>query len=225
MSRDLVPLLAGLVALVVVGQHNLWRLTRTVVTIAHEAGHAVVALLSGRRLSGIRLHSDTSGLTVSRGRPSGPGMVLTALAGYPAPPLLGLGAAALVTLGYTKVLLGAALALLLGTLVYVRNLFGGFAVLLTGGLVGLVGWYGTEQVRLAFCCGVAWFLLLGGLRAVAELRRARRGWPGSDADQLAALTRVPSVLWVGLFVLVAVGSLVLGGWWLVGDAVPALTRT
>jgi hypothetical protein len=219
MSGETVPLLAGLLALVAVGQHTVWRVTRTVVTIAHEAGHAVVAVLSGRRLSGIRLHSDTSGLTVSRGRAGGPGMVLTALAGYPAPPLLGLGAAGLVALGHTRALLVAALVLLLGTLVYVRNLFGGFALLVTGGLVGLVGWYGTEPVRLAFCCVVAWFLLLGGLRAVAELRRARRRWPGSDADQLAALTGVPALLWLGLFVLVAVGSLALGGWWLLADQV------
>ena len=37
------------------------------VTIAHEGGHAVAALLTGRRLRGIRLHSDTSGLTLSAG--------------------------------------------------------------------------------------------------------------------------------------------------------------
>ena len=40
---------------------------------------------TGRRLAGIRLHSDTSGLTVSRGKPTGIGMILTAAAGYTAP--------------------------------------------------------------------------------------------------------------------------------------------
>jgi hypothetical protein len=43
-----------------------WPLTRTVVTICHEAGHAAAAVLVGRKLAGIRVHSDTSGLTVSR---------------------------------------------------------------------------------------------------------------------------------------------------------------
>lgn len=43
-----------------------WRLVRILTTVVHEAGHAVVAMLVGRRLQGIRLHSDTSGLTVSR---------------------------------------------------------------------------------------------------------------------------------------------------------------
>ncbi len=54
-----------------------WRLTRHAVTIVHEGGHGLAATLSGRRLAGIRLHSDTSGLTVSVGRPRGPGMVVT----------------------------------------------------------------------------------------------------------------------------------------------------
>lgn len=76
-----VVLLLGVAALVLVGSPAGYRLVRHLVTVVHEAGHALVAVLSGRRLSGIRLHADTSGLTVSRGRPRGPGMVATLLAG------------------------------------------------------------------------------------------------------------------------------------------------
>ena len=47
-----------------------WLVTRHVVTIVHEGAHGLAALLTGRRLSGIRLHSDTSGVTVSVGRPA-----------------------------------------------------------------------------------------------------------------------------------------------------------
>ena len=78
-------------ALAAVVPHGVWRIARNAITIAHEGGHGLVALLTGRSLSGIRLHSDTSGLTVSRGKPTGLGMILTAAAGYTAPPLLGLG--------------------------------------------------------------------------------------------------------------------------------------
>ena len=74
---ELVVLGAALLALAVVVYRPTWRWSRNVITIAHEGGHAVVALLSGRRLQGIRLHSDTSGLTVSAGRPTGPGMIMT----------------------------------------------------------------------------------------------------------------------------------------------------
>jgi hypothetical protein len=40
--------------------------------------------------------------------------------------------------------------------------------------------------------------------------RGRGQLPDSDADQLARLTRVPGLLWVGLFGLVNLATLVLG---------------
>lgn len=219
MSDSTLGAVAGLLALMIVWPHGVWRISRTAVTIAHEGGHALVAVLSGRRLSGIRLHSDTSGLTVSRGRASGPGMVFTALAGYVTPSLLGLGASVLVVGGYTQLLLIMVLTLLLATLFYVRNVYGGFAVVVTAVLIGLVGWYSDHGVRVVFSAGLAWFLMLGGLRAVAELRRARRRWPGSDADQLADLTGVHPLAWVALFLAVALLALATGGWLLLGDVV------
>src|SRR6204780_5711877 len=85
---------AGLAALLIVLNTRSWRLAGQVITIAHEGGHALVSVLSGRRLEGIRLHADNSGVTYSRGKRRGPGLVLTAAAGYLTPPLLGAGAAA-----------------------------------------------------------------------------------------------------------------------------------
>src|SRR5690242_1749236 len=105
-------LATGLLALAAVLMRGAWHVTRNAVTIAHEGGHGLLALLSGRRLDGIRLHSDTSGLTVSRGKPHGLGMVLTAAAGYTAPPLLGLAGAGLLAAGHITALLWGATALL-----------------------------------------------------------------------------------------------------------------
>jgi hypothetical protein len=214
------------VAAVIVISPRLWRLTRIVITIAHESGHAVASLLSGRRLEGIRLHADTSGETVSRGRRSGPGIVVTALAGYVTPPLLGAAAAVLLATHRVTLLLSLFLLLLVGTLLMVRNWYGGLAVLLTGGSLFAVIWLAGPALRAAFAYGVVWFLLFGGIRPVAELARTRtRGVPlppgrrlaagraamgTSDADQLAALTRIPRGLWVTLFALVAVAALVAG---------------
>src|SRR2546429_25790 len=84
--------LTGLLALCIVLDSRLWRPAGKVITIAHEGGHALVSVLSGRRLDGIRLHSDSSGVTYSRGKRAGPGLVLTAAAGDGMPSLLGAGA-------------------------------------------------------------------------------------------------------------------------------------
>jgi hypothetical protein len=66
-----IVVITGLVALAAVGIDGVWRRARNVITIVHEGGHAVAALVTGRRLTGIRLHSDTSGLTLFRfGQPA-----------------------------------------------------------------------------------------------------------------------------------------------------------
>ncbi|MFQ6142847.1 M50 family metallopeptidase [Streptomyces seoulensis] len=208
----------ALVALAVVVPAALWRVARNAITIAHEGGHGLVALLTGRTLTGIRLHSDTSGLTLSRGKPYGLGMILTAAAGYTAPPLLGLGGAALLATGRITLLLWAATALLVAMLVMIRNAYGVLTVLLTGGTFLLVSWLAGPQVQAVFAYAVVWFLLLGGVRPAFELqvRRAREGGGDSDADQLARLTHAPAGLWLFLFHAVSLCSLMGGGRWLLG---------
>ena len=182
-----------------------WRLARHAITIVHEGGHAVAATLTGRRLGGIRLHSDTSGLTVSRGRASGPGMIMTLFAGYTAPSLLGLGAARMLSLGYDVGLLWLLLAALALLLVQIRNWFGLWSVALTGAVLFAVSWFGSPTVQGIFALLVTSVLLLGAVRTVVELQgsRSRRGATASDADQLARLTHLPGILWVAVFLLVA----------------------
>ncbi|MFB7110290.1 M50 family metallopeptidase [Streptomyces sp. NPDC056190] len=211
-----VVLVTAAAALAVVVPHGLWRVSRNAITIAHEGGHGLVALLTGRTLTGIRLHSDTSGLTVSRGKPHGIGMILTAAAGYTAPPLLGLGGAALLATGRITLLLWVATALLVAMLVMIRNAYGALTVLLTGGTFLLVSWLTGPQVQAAFAYAVVWFLLLGGVRPAFELqaKRTRGGAGDSDADQLSRLTHVPAALWLFLFHAVSLCSLIGGGRWL-----------
>jgi hypothetical protein len=208
------------VAVLLVLSPTLWRRARHAVTIAHEGAHGLAALVTGRRLAGIRLHSDTSGLTVSAGRPTGAGMVLTAAAGYTGPGLFGLGAAALLAAGYAVGLLWALLALLALLLVQIRNWYGLWSVLLTGALVFAATWWLPPEGQAAFAHGVTWFLLLAAPKTVWELqskRRRRGGAPDPDADQLARLTRLPGLFWVGVFLLVDVGALALGTFWLLQD--------
>jgi hypothetical protein len=205
----------GLAALVVVLNTRSWRLVGKVITIAHEGGHALVSVLSGRRLDGIRLHSDSSGVTYSRGKRTGPGLVLTAAAGYVMPSLLGAGAAWLLAERHLTAMLWLALVLLAATFLAVRNLFGAMAVLVTAGGLFAVSYYATAAVQAGFAYLAAWFLLFGGVRPVIELARGssgrhRRWTRGSDADQLARLTGAPAGLWITLFVLVAFAALIVG---------------
>jgi Peptidase M50B-like len=221
----LLVLLTALAAFVAVAVRPLWRIARNAVTIAHEGGHALVALLTGRRLRGIRLEFDTSGLTLSSGRPSGPGMMFTLLAGYVTPSLVGLGGAWILGGNRITLLLWLAVVLLLLMLINIRNLFGVVSLVVTGAIVFVVSWYASPQIQAAFAYAGVWFLLFGGVRPVSELQRLRRRgrMPDSDADQLARMTHVPALFWVTVFYLVTVGVLVIGAFMLAGQWLPEIT--
>lgn len=203
-------------ALLVVLLPGAWPVARHVVTIAHEGAHALAALASGRRLAGIRLHSDSSGLTVSRGRPAGPGMVATSFAGYVGPALLGLGAAYLLGERHALAVLWLAVLLLGLLLLQIRNFHGLYAVLVAGAAVFAVSWWGSGVVQSLAAYTGTWFLLLAAPRPVLELQAQRRRGRArtSDADQLARLTGIPGLVWVGLFLAVTVGCLLVGASWL-----------
>jgi hypothetical protein len=208
---------SGALALAVVVSARVWPVARTVVTIVHEGGHALVALATGRRLAGVRLYRNTAGETVSAGRADGPGIALTAAAGYPAPSLLGLGAAALLAIGHLTGMLLLSLVLLAGLAVAVRNAYGMLAVLVAAGAVAAVCLFASAVVQAGFGYAMTWFLLLGGARPVIELARERRRGRTrrSDADQLARLTSVPGGAWVAIFGLITVAALAVSARWLV----------
>jgi hypothetical protein len=210
-------LVTGLLAVAAVASRRVWPVSRNVVTMAHEGGHALVALLTGRRLAGVRLFHNTAGVTVTAGYATGPAVVLTGLAGYLAAPLLGLGAAALLATGHALSLLLLSLAGLAGLAFAVRNVYGFVIVFAAAAAIVAILWQGSVLAQTAFGSALTWFLLFGGARPVIELQSSRRLRPGNsnDADQLARLTGVPGALWVGIFGLVALGALALGGFWLV----------
>ena len=184
-----------------------WAITRHAVTLAHEAGHAVVAIATGRRLSGIRLHSDTSGLTVSKGKPRGPGMVLTCAAGYLAPSLLGLAGALLVANDQLRVLIWGAVVAVVAMLPFIRNFFGLLVLVAVAAVFAGVAHYGSADVQLQFGYVVIWLLLIGNVRTIVEAARNRSG--RSDFDQLRALTRVPRAVWIVLLFALSVATGVL----------------
>jgi Peptidase M50B-like len=207
-----VVVLAAVIAGALVLPRAIWPYTRMLVTITHEGAHGVAAFLTGRRLQGIRLHSDTSGLTVSSGRASGPGMVTMLLAGYLGPAVVGLAAVGLLIAGHSLGLLWLFVILLALLLVQIRNFYGFVLVVGCAVMLILVSWYlpATMQSGLAYV--LTWTLLLAAPKPVLELIRQRRGRraPHSDADQLARLTRVPGSVWAYGFLAINCAGLVLG---------------
>ena len=202
----------GVAALVLVGWHRTWPWIRLAVTVVHEAGHALVAVLVGRRLAGIRVHSDTSGVTVSRGRPRGPGMVVMLMAGYLAPAVLGVVAALLFGHGHALVLLWLLIAVLVGVLVWVRNGYGLLTVLVLGAGLAAVTRYAGPHTQAVLACLVAWVLLIAAPRPLVDLlRRSKSSRRGSDPDQLARLTHLPTTLWILVLLLASLAGLVVGG--------------
>lgn len=205
----------GAAVLTVLGTPRLWHLARHLLTIVHEGSHAAVALATGRRLAGIRLHSDTSGLTVSVGRPRGPGMIATAFAGYVGPTVAGLVAAWAISRGHAAGVLWLLLGLVAVMMLAIRNLYGLWTLVAAGVGLGLVTWYLDPQ---PWAHALAWFFLLGAPRAVVELAASRGRHRTSDADILARLTHLPAWLWVGGFGAVCLAGAVAGGWLLVASA-------
>lgn len=192
---------------------GIWPLARHLVTVLHEGGHAFVALVTGRKLTGIRLHSDTSGLTTSRGKPRGLGMILTLLAGYPAATIAGLGAALALTRGLPLVVLWSLLVLLALMLLKIRNFFGLWIIAVLGAAAFALTWWAPANYQNAGAYAFTWFLLLAAPRPVLEMARQRRTTSraaGSDADQLGRLTWFAAPIWIIAFLLVTVGGLAWG---------------
>lgn len=204
---------AAVVALVVVLVRPTWEMARYAVTIVHEGAHGLVAALTGRQLAGIRLHSDSSGVTVSRGKPRGPGMVATAAAGYVGPAVLGVVCAWLLSQRHAVAVLWLLLVLLAALLLQIRNVYGFLVVVLVGVLLFVASWRLDVRAQVAVAYAVTWFMLGAAPRTVWELQRSRRrGWAvGSDADQLGRLTPLPALAWVGVFLVVTLGALFVGG--------------
>jgi Peptidase M50B-like len=214
--------LAAAIAAALVLPRTIWPYTRMLITITHEGAHGVAAFLTGRRLEGIRLHSDTSGLTVSNGRPSGPGMVTMLVAGYLGPAVVGLGAVALLLAGHSLGLLWLFVIMLALLLLQIRNFYGFVVVVGCALVLILVSWYLPAAMQSGLAYVLTWTFLLAAPKPVLELigQRRRGRTPQSDTDQLAKLTRVPASIWTAGLLVVNCAGLVPGAVLLL----PALTE-
>lgn len=98
--------ITGFVVLVLVTFTGTW--AGSLVTVAHEGGHVVVGVLTGRYNGRFRVNETTGGGATAADTSWGAGAILSTAAGYLTPPLVGLAGANLVLDGQSWSLLWAA---------------------------------------------------------------------------------------------------------------------
>lgn len=209
-----VVVLAGILALLIttVG----WPTLRHIIGMAHLGGYATAGSLVGGRVGSLKLGRG-------RGLPKYdyPGRRLSkaviALAGYTGPPAFGLLGSFLLVKGQVEAVLWVSLVLLFLLLVSVANWFGRLAVILTGVALWAIARYAPDGLRELFAVTWVWFLLIGGVAHIVDLRRIRRTMKAdkkpdkeSDVMKLWQLAWVPPPIGVALFWLLSVAALVLG---------------
>lgn len=203
---------AGFIALLLVTFTGQW--AGSLVTIAHETGHVVVALASGRHVSGFAVAEGNAdgGLTVYEGG-WGVSRIFIALAGYLTSPLLGLAGANLVLAGKAWSVLWVAVLILATSFLHARGAFTNLLVVGYGALIGWVAVAGTPDDQAIVAVLLVWWMLFGEFRGLVALGL---GGKGGDATDLARMTWIPAILWLALFWFVAVVCLWVGGRRLLG---------
>jgi hypothetical protein len=202
-----VAVLVALLALGAVALPDLWLVTRHFSVIAHEGAHATVGSALGRRVTAVTFTQRADGLTrLTSGRAAS--SVMAGAVGYLGPSLFGLAAAALIAVGHIIAVLWLGLVALLALLVplgkSLRN-FGLVTVIGTLLALFLVARYASVGVQVLTAYGIAWFLLLSGIKGVRE-----DGARAQDAASLRALTRLPRGFWSGFWLLGSVAALGFG---------------
>lgn len=201
-------------------------------TIPHELGHAFVALLLGKKLSGININRDSSGDTRTTEYRHHNFLVdfflipfrwvrniLVSFAGYPAPFALAFGLIYFWSKDQSKIGVLMLFVMLLFTFLYSTNLFGFMLVL--GGLAatGLALWIDSPLLSEFLILFLAGGMLAGGVKGVIEAWQVYKqdsaltaeNWADphfepqhSDARTLSRRTLIPQIIWLVAFSLVGV---------------------
>ena len=131
---------------------------------------------------------------------------VVSFAGYAGPSLFGLGGARMIQLGRGAAVLWVTLFLLAVLMTGLVRSFGMITILVAGGLVYVVLRYTPPRVQAVGAYGIAWLLLLSGVRRVLEV-----GTQSSDGASLRRLTGVPRLIWFLLWLAATVAAVAVGG--------------
>jgi hypothetical protein len=200
----------GFVMLLFVALTDSW--AGSLVTVAHESGHMVLAAATGRGHRGFKIKDDGNAVTEIVDPSFGVGDWFVTFAGYAFPPLLGLGGVVLVQQGQAWSVLWVAIVLLLVAFYFAKNTLANAITLVA--LAGVV-WAaldGTAFVQAAVAVALVWWLLLGGVRDAVRMSLA----DGTDAYWLARRTLLPRPFWKAVWIFIAIVCLWVGARRLLG---------
>lgn len=186
-----------------------WRYFGQFVTVVHELGHAFAGLMTGRLITGIKLHKDQSGTTHSVGRP-GIGAVWSGFWGYPAPAVVGAALVWCSINGWSSAALSVSTIIIAATLLFIRNFYGALLILACSAASALLAWFAPEVILGYITLSIGIALIVGAVRDwlnVASVHFVRRNeLQSSDAYNLFRQTMIPSPIWLLLFLGVIGGS-------------------
>lgn len=195
-----VLLSAVLVSGLMVFPRKLWRFTRHGSTLAHELGHALFGMVTMARITGIRLHMDSSGVThaVRSVRVFPIGAIISSFFGYPAPIIFGSVVISLMLTGHPMGAMYAIAGAGLVTLFFIRNLF--------GLLVTLIWLVSSVAVTIFAPWAASWYvlwtgslLIFGGIKDLLSLRRVYKSADAeTDLHSLKSSSHIPMGFWYWL---------------------------
>ena len=197
----------------------LWPFTTHAITVAHEGGHALFAVLFGRGVKHVKV-TRGGGETAFRRAGGWFAIFFSFFFGYLGPSLFGFAGAWMLVHGIApRAVLLMSLALVVILLLMVRNFFGFLAVPLTGALLWLVAMRANAETQLIFAYIWVWFLLMGGVRQIPELYRVWLKGGEPDTKALSAQTGLSTAFFVAVFWAVSLAALVYGGVLMLRDSV------
>lgn len=207
---------------------------RLLVTLVHEAGHALVALLAGASVQSVTINAHEGGLTsFSLSDPGTLRLVAIGSAGYVGTAVV--GGLLLASCGRMRtgrlglaLLAGAVVAVLLAWVPWsIRPSAASaaatgsssadgrytivFCVLAAAALAGLA-WQPRQQVRRLALVAIATGLCLGAVEDLSGVLRLSRQGGHSDATIVARAAFLPPWVWASLWLLLGVAACALGVW-------------
>lgn len=209
-TETAVWLSAVLVSAIMVFTRKAWRFSRHGATLTHELGHAVFGMLTMARISGIRLHMDSSGVThsIRSVRVFPIGAIISGFSGYPAPIIFGSVFLSLLFSGHPMEAMYTILIAGLVTLLFIRNLF--------GLLVTLIWVVSAATVVLFVPWAIPWYvvwtgslLIFGGFKDLTVLRKIYKRAPETQTDlyDLRMSSHIPQGFWYWTMWIVSIANL------------------